>query len=431
MSSAADDWIKKGGRVQRTAAGVLAPVLSAPADDFRAELNVPGAARPTITRSAPEKPPGMKLLDVINRGLACYAGLPERDVSPATAKAYRKTFTRMRREPALDPLNDTISRNTYNHRRASLHFGSRRLLTFLIKRCADAGARQEAARLQRWVRVLHTALNLIEPALALEPPLQPGASTWSMPTSRWTKVDQPRPRRGKHGKKHVLKRLPRDWMDRLWDEVPMDWAYRSQLAVHMLAPSRPEDLTPGSRPGGWTDGAQVHLRSSNLLEITIAPAKHHGGKYGSPSVTTSWDPMLEGRSAAHLADLCLIAGGHVVVSVDNKNAMRKALGRLAEPVFPEFNGNITAYVIRNQVLADLKATVGAGGTVAASAGQCTDKTQSHYGNVAHGRKRKGFLGAKSARQPRTVSVSSARRIHDKSRQQKLGSDAARIKQPSD
>jgi len=64
---------------------------------------------------------------------------------------------------------------------------------------------------------------------------------------------------------------------------------------------------------------------------------------------------------------------------------------------------ITAYVIRNQIIADLKATIGAGATVAAASGQCTDRTQSDYGRVEHGRRRQGFLGAVSARIPRVSS----------------------------
>src|SRR4051812_30962599 len=90
------DWIAKGKPVQRTAAGVLAPVISAPADMAEAEANCRGGERPTITRPTPEKPPKTKLLDVINRALACCAGLPKREVSAGTVKAYIKTFTRMR-----------------------------------------------------------------------------------------------------------------------------------------------------------------------------------------------------------------------------------------------------------------------------------------------------------------------------------------------
>jgi hypothetical protein len=88
-------------------------------------------------------PARMKLRDVINRALACCAGLPKREVSAGTVKAYISTFTRIRHEPVLDPLNDTMARNIYNHRRASLHFGSRRLLMYLTKRCIDAAERQD------------------------------------------------------------------------------------------------------------------------------------------------------------------------------------------------------------------------------------------------------------------------------------------------
>ncbi len=412
MSSAAD-WISKGRRVHRTAAGVLAPVISGPSDLVPAGSNGRAGERPTITRPTTDQPAKMKLLDVVDRGLACCAALPKRDVSERTVKAYIRTFTRMRHEKLLDPLNDTIARNTYNHRRASLHFGSRRLLIYLIKRCVAAAERQDAIRARRWAHVLHGALNLIEPALALEPPLMPGASTWSLPASRWSQLEAPRPRRGKGAKKHVLKRLPRDWTNQLWNAVPSDWVYRTQLAVHMLVPSRAEDLAPGPRPAGWSNGALVQLRSPNVLEVTIAPAKHHGGKYGSPSVTTSWDPFLEGGHAAYLAELCTAAGGCVLISVENKNAMRKALARLGRKVFPKFRGTITPYVIRNQVIADLKATVGAGGTVAESAGQCTDRTQSHYGRVEHGRVRLGFLGVVSARKPSASSAQAIAALSDR------------------
>jgi hypothetical protein len=137
-----------------------------------------------------------------------------------------------------------------------------------------------------------------------------------------------------------------------------------------------------------------------VLEITIKPAKSHGGKYGSPRVTISWDPTVAGRAAEYLAARCAQAGGHIVVPVENKNAMRKSLGRLGRRIFPKLEGSITAYTIRHQVLADLKATAGAGGVVAAAAAQCTDRTQSLYGRVEHGRPRKGFIGVKTARIPR-------------------------------
>jgi hypothetical protein len=386
----------------------------------QADNNVSG--RPTIMRPTPKKVEGMKTLDVIKRALACCAGIPKREVSERTAKAYRRNFERMLTEPMLDPLKDRIARDTYNHRRASLHFGSRNLLMDLIDRCQTAAERNEPATVQRWAGELHRALNRIEPALARDPPCPPGVSTWDMPRSRWQALDTPRPRRRKHSKKHVLKRLPKDWTDRLWKKVPARWQHARPLAVHLLAPSRPEDLVPGVRPHGWSSGAQIHLVSPRLLEIIIAPSKTHGGKYGSPTATTKWDPIAEGGPAAYLAELCAAAGGRIVVSISSKNAMRKSLARLGRRVLPELKHVvITPYVIRNQVLADIKTIVGAGEEAASAAGHCTDYTQSYYGRVEHGRKRKGFLGATSSRKPRASNVARAKELAAQRRERALSS----------
>jgi hypothetical protein len=378
--------------------------------------------RPTITRPTPKNVAGMKVLDVIKRAVVCCEGIPKREVSERTAKAYRLTFKRMLMEPVLDPLKESIARDTYNHRRASLHFASRYLLMALIDGCKRAAERNEPATVQRRAAELHRALHRIEPALALDPPCPPGVSTWDMPRSRWQALDTPRPRRRKHSKKHVLKRLPKDWTDRLWNDVRADWPHACPLAVHLLAPSRPEDLVPGARPHGWSTGAQIRLVSPRLLEIIIAPVKTHGGKYGSPTATTQWDPIAEGGAAAYLAELCAVAGGRIVVSISSKNAMRKSLARLGRRALPELKHVvITPYVIRNQVLADIKATVGAGEETASAAGHCTDRMQSHYGRVEHGRKRKGFLGATSSRKPRASNVARAKELAAQRRERALSS----------
>jgi hypothetical protein len=80
---------------------------------------------------------------------------------------------------------------------------------------------------------------------------------------------------------------------------------------------------------------------------------------------------------------------------------------------------ITPYVLRHQALADIKVTVGAGAEAAAAAGHCTDRTQVRYGRTEHGRKRKGFLGAKSLRQPRTSNVVRAHALADAQRERSL------------
>jgi hypothetical protein len=350
-------------------------------------------------------------IELVRKALAIIARLPRREVSAKTARAYRRTFQRMRREtPAFDPLKGNIARDTFNHRRAALHFGSRRLSKFLAERTVAAAERQDAIWVRRWAHLLNRALSLVAPAIERDPPLQNGASSFDMPRSRWQEMDTPRQRRGRASKKHSLKKLPPDWMDTLWTAVPSDWPYQRELAVHMLIPSRPAELVPGVRPHGSSPGAIVELLHAQSLQVTIAPVKSHRGRYGSPTATVHWDPVAEGGPAAFLAELCDAAGGHIVVSMRATNPMRKSLGKLGREAFPGIKVVITPNVIRAQLIADLKATTGAGEQVAAAAGHSTDRTQARYGRVEHGRKRKGFRGAVSARQPTTGNVARAHQL---------------------
>ena len=100
----------------------------------------------------------------------------------------------------------------------------------------------------------------------------------------------------------------------------------------------------------------------------------------------------------------------MVVTIGSKNAMRKTLARLGQHALPEYGVVITPYVFREQAIADFKVTLGAGATVAAAGGQITDRTQSKYGNVAYGRKRKGLIGVESARTPRAGNVERAKQL---------------------
>jgi hypothetical protein len=349
----------------------------------------------------------MKVLDILNRAQACCDRIPARTISQQTLRDYRRAFVRMWRERVLDALRPGDARDTYLHRRAALYAVSWLWLTRLRARCFAAADRNDIAAVQHWAAILKRVLDRVEPALALDPPLAPNVSPWDAPPSRWHEAAGPHPRRGKNSKKHVLPDLPSDWLERLWEAVPEVWPYRAALAVHMTTPCRPEELVPGPRPHGWSAGVILQLHSAHELAITFAPVKTRRGKYGTPSVTIRWDPTKAGAPAAYLGGLCAAAGGRLVVSLRSKNAMRKSLGRLGARALPEVNVVITPYVLRNQLIADLKATVGAGGEVAAAAGHCIDRTQAKYGRVAHGRKRKGYLGVTSAGKPSAGNVARA------------------------
>jgi hypothetical protein len=361
----------------------------------------------------------MKVLDLLKRARDCSDRVADRTISTETRKAYRGTFAKMWREPKLDAVRPGCALDTYYYRRASLHVGGALMLNHLSKVCWAAAERQDVSATVLWARVLRRALTRIEAAWERDPPLAPGVSPLASSASRWRGTAGPHPKRGKNSKKHVLALLPPDWDECLWHEAGEEWSgprFRDQLdvlAVELLVPVRPEEFVPANRPHGWSAGVKVNLRSARCLALTVAPVKSHGGRFGTLITTVLIDPTEAGDAAVYLAGRCAAAGGNMVVSSSSKNAMRKSLARLGQHALPEYGVTITPYVLRDQAIADFKATLGAGVAVAASAGQGTDRTQSKYGWVQHGRKRRGLIGVESARTPRAGNVARARKLGDR------------------
>jgi hypothetical protein len=349
----------------------------------------------------------MKILEIVERGRACLAGLPTPTASARSLAAYQRTFERMLAEDVLDPLRPGDARDTYNQRRASLHAGAWRALTDLMAKLLHEAAASDLSAVQERARELEALIDRLEPALDRDPPLAPGATAIGLPASRWTVQPGEKPRRGKNAKRRIISRLPRDWLDRLWEGTPQDWPYRAALAVIVLAPCRPEELAAGEPQ--QSPAVTVRLVTPTRLRIAIMPAKGHDGRYGTGGHVIVIDPTKAGPAAAYLASLCSNAR-RVPVLIPGKNIFRKSLARLGKRVFPELSITITPYVVRAQVIADYKATFGAGGEVAAACGHCTDRTQSRYGRVEHGRRRNGIIKVLSRRPPRVGHASRASTI---------------------
>src|SRR6202051_4993923 len=108
--------------------------------------------------------------DLVLKANKLLERIPAREVSGATAQAYRATFQRMWNSKELDPLQDKIALDTYYHRRAALHFGARLVLTAARDQCLAAAARGQNAMAQRWARKLLEAVECLKPILTLEPP---------------------------------------------------------------------------------------------------------------------------------------------------------------------------------------------------------------------------------------------------------------------
>ncbi len=350
--------------------------------------------------------------DVVLKADRLLELIPRREVSDATARAYRETFLRMWNSKRLDPLQDGIALDTYYHRRAALHHGARLFLTAARLECLAAAARGDDVMAQHWARKLLKAVELLEPMLLLEPPVPAGVLPWERSPSRWHLSSNSGRERGQNSKEDVLRTLPADWDLRVWDEAETkrDFAHLDAIAVHMVVPLRPEELVPGERPAGRSPGVLIEWRSASCLAITFAPVKSHKGLYGTGLTEICVDPIVFGGAAQHLAARCKASGGRMVVSTKSKNAVRKALAKLGSKALVELGEDvlITPYVLRHQIIADMKKMFGGGEDVAAAAGQCTDRTQAHYADAEYGRARKGYISIKAARRPRLGNVERAR-----------------------
>ncbi|MBS0248398.1 MAG: hypothetical protein JSR61_17420 [Proteobacteria bacterium] len=352
--------------------------------------------------------------DAVVAARALIAKLPERKCATSTHQLYVRTFYRMWYEPEIDAIRPGIARDTYQVRRAALHYGARRLISSVLKKLDELSASYEAdrdpQRLQEYqtvVLVLENMVRRLTPAIDRDPPLWDDKADFSQ-ASRWKAESGCTKARGAGSKKHVLPKLPRNWISRFWGHVPTGHKYRDAIAVLSISPARVGEVVPGDRPSGFSDGVHVALDGEGLLTLTHAPQKTRGGKYGMEFAGVKVDPEAEGPTAQYLAERCREEGGALIVAVQSPAALSKAIKRIGCRAFPD-GPAITPNVLRSQRIADAKVAFGAGEKVAQAAGQCTDRTQSKYGNVTHG-SRSGLRDAFSSRTPKLVAVARARDI---------------------
>ena len=353
-------------------------------------------------------------VDLIAAALALVARIPDRQCGMSSRLLYGRVFNRMWAEAELDPLRPGDARDTYQVRRAALHYCSRRLLLSVLKKLDELaeGCRVDSdpshqASYNACLKTLENFLRRLEPALDRDPPMCGNTADFSS-ASRWKTESDCTKIRGAGSKKHALPKLPRSWIAQLWSYVPMDHKYRDAVAVLSVSPARVGEVVPGDRPSGFSKGVHVKLDNEGRLVLTHSPQKTHNGKYGMESAGVKVDPAAEGQCALHLAQRCRDEGGEFVVRVQSSGALSKAIKRIGEKVFPE-GPKITANVLRHQRIADAKVAFGAGEKVALAAGQSTDGTQAKYGNVVHGR-RGGLIDAFGSRKPRLGAVARAHEL---------------------
>ena len=272
--------------------------------------------------------------DVLKRAEALYELIPARHVSDETAQIHRDEFVRMWNSNCLDPLQDDIALDTYYHRRASLYFGAREFLLRSAVEYFSAVRRGDEVTARRWIFRLWQGVERLGPILLLEPPAPEGVRPFDRPPSRWHTSSNAARERGQDSKQGVLELLKEDpaWENRVWNEVvnTKKLIHRDVIAVHMVAPLRPEETVPGHRPHGWSPGVVLTFDAERCLTITFAPVKSHSGLFGTGLTEIRVDPVAYGEPARYLAARCKAAGGTTVICTESKNAVRKAMAKIGK-----------------------------------------------------------------------------------------------------
>ena len=320
--------------------------------------------------------------DLIQRSQAFCAIVGDRVVKPRTAAEYKKTFVRRWKTGQLDPLEHSLSRDTYGKRKAALYFTLSLWLGRLARGLLSASDREDVGSVRRWRYILEKVLERAEGVMMIDPPAPRGMSVLGMPRSRWH-AEGNKSQRGWTSKKFLLPKLPRDWQSRVWEQAVLErFEYRVQLAILISIPCRSKELLQGI-------AIEVSLRGN--LTIQWEPVKTRGWSVGRPWVRVIFDPSEANEPVRFLEAFCLASGGSCTVHVYDESDFRRQIIELGGRAVPKIKGAISPITYRQQGLADFKKTFGAGEKVAAVAGHSTDRPQARYGNWAHGTVRNGVV----------------------------------------
>jgi hypothetical protein len=332
------------------------------------------------------------------------AVLPESTANPKTHRTYRKLFRDMWHEPVLDPLRPADAYDTYAKRRCALLSGGR----FAIDRLSEK-LEQALIAADQEIDVISRSLDLlvarVTAALIRDGRLGDTGDGAPSGADRWRAVSEDRARRGAESKRYLLADLPDDWRERIWARVPASSPHRWALAVIDLTGCRPADLVAGDRCGFAYEGAVVRFEEDEFV-IYICPAK------AKERVMTRYvvDVVGCGAVAHDLAAQCRASDGQMTIAIRSPDAVRKAVQRLGQSVFPALEEAITPYVYRSQAIADAKAQWGAGEMVAIMANHANDATQSRYGRREHATGRRALKAVSTTREIKLGRVAHAQAL---------------------
>jgi hypothetical protein len=340
---------------------------------------------------------------VLQKAREFMSAVPEGRRNRKTRHTYLKIFRIMYKEGVFDPLRPQDAYDTYCKRRSALRYGGRYVIDQIRQKLEQMLDSADPALVDRVARELDGLIKSVAAAVIRDGGVGGASDGEGSASARWRAVSEDRARRGAGSKRYVLPTLPDDWRDKIWVQVPANSSHRSALAVIDVTGCRTADLVAGDRCGFAYAGAVACFEEDELV-IYICPAKT------DELVVTRYVVDVEGCGAvAHdLVAQCRASGGWMTIAIQSSDAVRKAVERLGQSVFPDREEAITPYVYRAQAIADAKAQWGAGEMVAIMTNQKNDTNQSRYGRYEHATGRRALKAVSTTREIKIGRVAHAR-----------------------
>jgi hypothetical protein len=328
-----------------------------------------------------EKTAGFEL---VKRARALVAGVNS-SLSEATQRQYSTAFVRMQKQSTIPEKLANTSRSFYYYRAAWINHFSTAIRSIL--RTADK--EQKAGNTTGWQEEIKKLTPLITELERYRPDPKRGNLAKGL-VGQWSVEAERRKRAGEkihsHSKKSRLRGLPENWRELMLNGLGKTSKYRDVVGVLSAT---------GARPAEFEAGIGVTLEGEDSLRFRIAGAKTSGGQYGQAE--RAFSVKADRPELAHLRSSVEKNGGTLLVTA-KAGALSDRVRQLSAKVFPLLRSEVSAYVFRHQMSADLKASGLPDVDVSAALGHSVDETKGAYG-AAQSARASGRISAVTATRP--------------------------------
>ncbi len=295
--------------------------------------------------------------------------------SPPSEKTIKQYAGKLRRLLYTEVyMTEMRSKSTFHVYRAALNYSGPALLEQVLEKAECE--KQESRNWWGLVNGMKYCLALLD-AYPADPDrrhvtLEAGERT----TLSWSDHSKNRKRPKKKSKRNVLKYLPDDWMNRVWDQLPKEinhprargTAADLQAAVAVLSAC-------GCRPAEIEKGVTVYVNAEGLVVIEVEGVKV------SDTAGQESRQLFAKRNTSWTRHLAALAGSGQAVITADANWLYDWVSRIGDRCeFPELkrrNERLSPYVYRHALSAQLKSQGWPEESIAALGHRVT-RTQQHY-----------------------------------------------------